>query len=327
METLECQFCEEIDKKDSDTFQLDKLNTGFWCELCDGYSYFDRIDEKHKFTLILEDKSKKPEPIYTNTIKLPTRISPYRYPGGKTKVVNYLYTHLQKTKSKKLISPFVGGGSFELALLDAGIIDELHMNDLDTGVYSLWWVIKHMPYVIIDRLQSKKPTHKDYFKAQNIIKSNYVGVDAVDAAWASLLVNRLAYSGIPKANPLGGRNGTSEALLSRWNTADLIRRIERIHSLSDKITVTQEDATKLIEEAYWEDTATIFIDPPYVEKGKDLYNCFYTEDDHVELSVLLDSLHMGCPGADIVLTYDYNEWLEKLYNYPIVEVIGRKYSV
>ncbi|GAB6443360.1 hypothetical protein bcgnr5390_15690 [Bacillus luti] len=327
MGTLECQFCGEIDTRDSDTFQLDTLDKGFWCEICDGYTYFDTIKEKHKFTLILEDKCKNLEPIHTNAIKLPTRISPYRYPGGKTKLVNYLYTHLEKTKSKKLISPFVGGGSFELALLDAGIIEELHMNDLDTGVYSLWWVIKYMPYVIIDRLQLTVPTHKDYFEAQSVIKRDYAGVDVVDAAWASLLVNRLAYSGISKANPMGGKNGTSDALLSRWNPKDLVQRIERIHSLSDKITVTQENATKLIEEAYWEDTATIFIDPPYVERGKDLYNCFYTENDHIELAVKLDSLHMGCPGADIVLTYDYNQWLEALYNSPVVEVIGRKYSI
>ena len=54
----------------------------------------------------------------------------------------------------------------------------------------------------------------------------------VDAAWASLLVNRLAYSGIFKANPLGGKHGSKQQLLSRWNPTELIRRIKTIHEMS-----------------------------------------------------------------------------------------------
>ena len=126
----------------------------------------------------------------------------------------------------------------------------------------------------------------------------------------------MAYSGISKANPLGGKNGQVEKLLSRWNPKELIKRIEYIHSLSENIVVTQCDALELIEEAYWDDSATIFIDPPYVEKGKDLYHCYYTEDDHISLSVMLNALHMGCPGADIIVTYDYSKWLDTLYEHP-----------
>lgn len=74
---------------------------------------------------------------------------------------------------------------------------------MDFGVYSLWWTIKHMPFALIDRLQSTLPNHRDYFLAQSVIKTDYKGVDIIDAAWASLLVNRLTYNGVSKANPLG----------------------------------------------------------------------------------------------------------------------------
>lgn len=322
---LECQFC-GIDGSIDSEFQMDQFNKGFWCESCDGYNYLNREAVRHRFTLILEDKNADKAVFNPPDIKLAKRISPYRYPGGKSKVIDYLYTHLQQAKSKTLISPFTGGGSFELAMLDAGVVDQLHLNDLDTGVYSLWWVIKYMPYELIYRLNSTRPNHKDYFSAQAIIKSDYKGEDVVEAAWASLLVNRLAYSGVPKANPLGGKKGKIKELLTRWNPDDLIKRITKIHQLSDKIEITQENAVELIEEAYWYDNSTIFVDPPYVNKGKNLYHCFYTEKDHRELSQLLDSLHFGFSGADIVLTYDYSEWLENLYEYPNVEIIGRNYS-
>lgn len=323
---LTCQFCNETGSAEDGPFELDEYNIGFWCEICDGFTYLDKNVNKHRFTLILENKTIKNTTINLPNIKLAKRLSPYRYPGGKSKFIEYLYCHLQKTKSKKLVSPFTGGGSFELAMLDAGIVEHIHLNDLDTGVYSLWWLIKHMPFGLIDRIQSIKPTHDDYFLAQANIKNDYKGLDLVEAAWASLLVNRLAYSGIYKANPLGGKKGSQEALLARWNPLDLIKRIEYIHYLSERITVTQLNACELIEEAYWDEESTIFIDPPYVEKGKDLYHCYFTEEQHQELSLQLDLLHMGMPGADIIVTYDYNELIDTIYDYPKRKIVGRNYS-
>lgn len=320
-----CQFCGMTGSEEED-FQIDRYNRGYWCECCDGYTYLEENSIKHRFTLILEDKNIEKLVFPPTSKKLSKRLSPYRFPGGKSKIIDYLYSHLEKVKTKKLISPFTGGGSFELSMLEAGVVEELHLNDLDTGVFSLWWMIKHMPYVLIERLNSLIPNHRDYYFAQTIIKSDYRGVDMVDAAWASLLVNRLAYSGIFKANPLGGKYGSKQQLLSRWNPTELIRRIKTIHEMSGKIEITQETAIELIEEAYWDNQSTIFIDPPYVNKGKDLYHCYFKENDHRELAFLLDSLYHGCPGADILVTYDYSKWLEDIYEYPKKEVVGRIYS-
>lgn len=323
---FECKFCGFSGEDEEDDFEIDKKGRGFWCSHCDGFNYMSDNDSNHRFTLILEDKKAQKTQIDPPNIKFAKRLSPFRYPGGKSKVIDYLYSHLRSAKSKKLVSPFTGGGSFELAMLNSGVVEELHLNDLDTGVYSLWWVIKHMPYELISRIEYFNLGHKEFFKAQQIIKEDYKNVNVVEAAWTSLLVNRLAYSGVSKANPLGGRNGTKENLLSRWNPADLVSRIEKIHAMSESITITQENAVELIEEAYWEESSTIFIDPPYVAKGKDLYHCFYTHKDHLELSCLLDSLHMGFPGADMVVTYDFCELLDKIYTSPKREVIGRVYS-
>jgi len=320
--TLTCQFCGNTDLED---IQIDKYDRGFWCEVCDGFTYFSHVKNRHHFVLILE-KNHIQQPKVKGPIRFNKRLSPFRYPGGKSKIIDYLYLHLKNLNAKKLVSPFTGGGSFELAMLDAGIVEHLHLNDLDTGIFSFWWVVKYMPFALIERLRSITPSHDDFFKAQEIIKNDYINVDIVDAAWASLLVNRLAYSGIAKANPLGGKNGSKKALLSRWNPVELEKRIKRIHELSDRITVTQENALELIEEEYWDEEATIFIDPPYVDKGKDLYHCYYTRRDHIDLACLLDSLHHGCPGANIIVTYDFNKWIDNLYDYPQREIISRTYS-
>ncbi|MEB5480935.1 DNA adenine methylase [Shouchella clausii] len=323
MNQLVCRFCES----DFEVTEVDISVEGFWCECCDGFTYFQGIAPGHNFTLILENKNAPKAAIEKPTFKFSKRISPLRYPGGKSKVIDYLYTHLEKSKTDTLVSPFTGGGSFELAMLEAGVVKNLVMNDKDRGIYSLWQVILEEPEFIIEKLNGSLPTHDDFREAQQLIKSNYDGADTRESAWATLLVNRLAYSGIYKANPLGGKNGSQGALLSRWNPKDLTKRINKIHKMKDRIEIKNEDACELIEEMYWIDNATIFIDPPYVEKGKDLYHCYYKEGDHVKLAELLDSLHHGCPGADIVLTYDYNEWLKDIYYHPNIEVAGTAYSI
>lgn len=326
---VSCRFCGLTCPnvtRNSLEFDFDDFNTGFWCNACEGFNYLDSAADKHRFILILEDKTKD-NYIKKAGIKLNKRLSPFRYPGGKSKLIDYLYYQLNERKTQKLVSAYSGGASFELAMLDAGIINQLHLNDIDMGIYSFWWVIKHMPFALISRLRENLPTHKEFYRCQKIIKQNYIGVDMVEAAWAVLVVNRLAYSGIYSANPLGGKNGPKEKLLSRWNPNELVKRIEHVHGLSDRIEVTQLNALELIEEEYWLNESTLFLDPPYVKAGKELYNCYYTENDHRELNSLLEMLHMCFAGSDIILTYDYNKMIDNMYNYPDIKHIGRTYSI
>jgi DNA adenine methylase len=320
-----CNFCGL--EHDPNEAEIDSFQQGFWCGDCDGYTYLSKAGGQHRFTLLLEDKQACNVAIPSVDIPFNKRLSPLRYPGGKSKIIPYIYSKLQVNASKRLVGAFAGGASLELALLHAGVIDELVLNDLDFGIYAMFWTIQHAPEELIFQIRSNTPTHEDYFKAQAVLKSDYQGCTLFEAAWSMLLVNRLAYSGIYKANPLGGRQGDQESLLSRWNPINLCKRIELIHKMSDWITIMNKDACELIEEEYWKKHTTIFIDPPYVAKGQQLYRCYYDKDEHVRLNVLLDSLHQGMPGADIILTYDNDPLIEDIYLYPTIEKISRIYSI
>lgn len=70
------------------------------------------------------------------------------------------------------------------------------------------------------------------------------------------------------------------------------------------------------------------IDPPYFQKGKLLYNHFFKEEDHINLALLLRSLHHGFPNADIIVTYDYDTLIDNIYYAADKrEIIGRQYSI
>lgn len=185
-----------------------------------------------------------------------------------------------------------------------------------------------MPDQLITRINNCRPTHRKFFEAQQIVKADYSGCTLIEAAWYTLLVNRLAYSGIYNANPLGGRHGTRLDLISRWNPEQLCNRIEVLHALADRFEIYNQDARELIEEEYWRPDTTIFIDPPYVVQGKKLYRHYYDENEHYQLQHLLDSLHHGMPGADIIVTYDDAPLIESIYQYPTsIEKVSRMYSI
>lgn len=323
---LICSYCSNEGTSTDGSFDMSSNGKGMWCDCCDMFTYLNPNQEKHSFICIAEDKSTIQDKV-DPTRKFMKQLSPFRYPGGKSKFIDYLYTQLRPGHTKRLYSPFTGGGSFELAMLEAGVVEELHLNDLDYGVFSLYYTILNDPLSLIHKIESITPTHDLYFHAQSVASEGYIGILSDEAAWLALVLNRLAFSGIPKANPLGGRTGTEESLLSRWNTTTLIKRIQWIHSQRDKIQVSCLPASLFIENAYWDEQATLFIDPPYIEKGKALYTCYFTQQDHYELATQLDLLHLGMPGADILLTYDAHELLYRMYEAPDFKLIGRQYSI
>lgn len=313
-----CRFC-GLSSNNLEDFEEDFQNKrGFWCPDCDGFTYYDHIENRHFFKLIYEEKDTG-ETAARGTSNIRTNISPLRYPGGKSRIVSLIYDRCTSDNSKTFIEPYCGGASVGLSLLAAGIVKELYLNDIDYGVYSLFLTILENPEYLITRIKNTVPDKEQYFEFRNHVNNGY-NCDTEEAAWMYLVVNRMAFSGITKANPMGD-------VLARWNAKTLINKIRKIYSLRNQIYLSCTDAIELIQEAYWKPETTIFIDPPYFKKGKALYNHWYTKEDHIKLSTILEEYYTGCPGADIILTYDFEEFIDKLYDTPEKEVISRKYCI
>lgn len=300
-----CQFC-GYSSDDIYDFEADyKMNQGFWCPDCDGFTYYQQNpSNQHSFLLFLENKNEISTEKCNSKIKFHSHVSPLRYPGGKSKVIPQIYEKCNKNHLENFVEPYAGGASVGISLLLSGLVKSLYLNDLDFGVYSLFEVIKIDPESLCTKIKAFIPNQEAFYKAKEVISSNYKDCDILEAAWNLFIVNRLAFSGISKANCMSNPS-------ARWNPDALIKRISAIHNISDHIFVSNENAIDFIEEKYWLYNATILIDPPYYFKGKDLYHCYYEK-----LAFLLDNLYKGMPGADMIVTYDMAEQIKSIYDYP-----------
>ena len=329
--TLTCQWCGFTGPEDE--FELDMQNKdGFWCPDCDGHTFFDAEKNKQRrILLLLEQDGAEADAAQVSgtvsTCKFSKRMSPFRYPGAKSRIIELIAGEMQDGHKDTFVEAFAGGGSVGLALLDAGFIKRLVLNDTDTGVYSFWLTVLNDPEYLLKKICEPAPLNAAVFQSCQFMLQNPKGVSTAELAWAQLVCNRLSFSGIVKAGMLGGKNGGHEANLARWNPEDLAKRIEKIYSMREHITVLNVDATHLIEQsAYWEPNTTLFIDPPYVKAGKQLYLRYFEDEDHLQLAWMISSLYQGMPGADIIITYDDCPLIRDAYPWADVRVLPRKFT-
>lgn len=312
-----CKFC-GYQSESLDDFEEDFTHhKGYWCPYCDGFMTWNG-DRQQTYRVIYETNANKE--VSAARSPFPVRVSPLRYPGGKSLLTPYILKQLRTDHTKVFVEPYAGGASVGLALLLSGNIKELYLNDIDYDIYSLFWAIKNDPKRLKDRIRDFHPSKAAFESAQKAVKDGYQAMDQADAGWTRLIVNRLAYSGIWNANCMSNP-------AARWNPETLIRRIEAIHKKAEHIHISCMDALGYIEEMYWKPHATIFIDPPFYKKGNMLYQYYYNNQDHDQLIWLLDDLYKGMPGADILVTYDDAEYIKEQFQYPAEVTVGRRYSI
>ena len=69
--------------------------------------------------------------------------SPLRYPGGKSKLCQFVLETIKRNKIEKPIycEPFCGGAGIAINLLLSESVDSIIINDYDTAIYSIWYAI------------------------------------------------------------------------------------------------------------------------------------------------------------------------------------------
>lgn len=251
--------------------------------------------------------------------------SPFRYPGGKGRLTNAVWSLIRDSISGNVtyIEPFAGGAGIATNLLVQEKVQQIVINDSDYGVYAAWDQIVNNTDKFIERIQSLPLTMESWYKARAIFK-NQEDYCQEDVGLSSFVLNRMNRSGVMSGGVIGGYSQSGNYKLdARFKKNELIRRIQRIGSYSDRIVVSNLDARSLLSSTEYDFTPFYYVDPPYFVKGSQLYKHHFSEGDHKEIR---DALEKIGETRYWLLTYDYHEAIRELYSKFYSEVFELSYS-
>lgn len=249
-------------------------------------------------------------------------LTPLRYPGGKTKLYSYVRELIDSTlalEDRVYIEPYAGGCGLALKLLFQEDVDEIYINDFDRAIWAFWYSVLNLCNELVEKIEQTPITIQEWYKQKDVYRIKDTA-NILELGFATLFLNRTNRSGIIMANPIGGKDQNGDYLIDcRFNKKSIISKIKRIHELRDRIHLTNLDAIEFLDNINGQlNNAFIYLDPPYFEKGYQLYKNSYLEQDHVDLRQKVAELHNFW-----FITYDDCLFIEDLYS----QYNSRKFSL
>lgn len=238
--------------------------------------------------------------------------SPLRYPGGKACLFPFISKLFYENNliGTNYAEPYAGGSGLALKLLFNEFVHHIFINDLDKSIYSFWISILQNNLRFCDWLEDVKVNTDTWHYYKSIQQNESTIEDSFELAKATFFLNRTNISGIIKGGIIGGykQNGKYK-IDARFNKEDLIKRIIRIDKFKDRIKVSNKDGLSFIRNLNnKKEDIFIYLDPPYVHKGSDLYMNFYKKVDHQKLAKRVNQIQKKW-----LVSYDNNEFVLSLY--------------
>lgn len=256
---------------------------------------------------------------------MPVTYTPLRYPGGKTKLYEQVKTLVEASVGKEgvYVEPFAGGAGLAIKLLLLGDVKEIVINDFDRAVYCAWKSILYdesLPSFIED-----VPLTVEEWETHRQKVDNLEQFDDFELGRAALFLNRTNISGIIKGGPIGGRLQKGKYKLdARFPKKGLLKKIEAIRERRDSISLYSMDACDFINKQLTKVDHTktfVYFDPPYVDKGPQLYKNSFRSENHEELAAAIRKLRMYW-----LVTYDDCEFVNNLFEGEEIKKIEIAYS-
>ena len=249
--------------------------------------------------------------------------SPLRYPGGKSRLAPFISLLIEKSgiENPIYVEPFAGGAGVALSLLLDSVVEGIVINDYDKAIYSVWRALLTETDRFI-KLVDEVPLNVEEWRAQKRIYNEYGNKYSLELGFAAFYLNRTNRSGIlNNAGPIGGFDQTGNYQIgARFNRQELVRRIREIAKYKSKIHLYNQDIRLFLEKYLpkYQERAFIYFDPPYYNKGKDLYKNFFSPMDHREIFECIKKL--SCPW---LVTYDDVSEIREIYS----SYVGKRYDL
>jgi DNA adenine methylase len=240
--------------------------------------------------------------------KRPSTLSPFRYPGGKSRLRATIIDWIAKLgfRPTHFIEPFAGGASVGLAVAELDLADRVVLAEIDPDVSAVWDVMLNgQAGAFASRIRTFRLNRT---AAAAVVASK--PTDQLARAFRCLLLNRISRAGImaPGAGWLNeGEDG--HGIQSRWYPQTLSDRITSTNELRNKVTFIHGDGLKLLKEFANQPRAVAFVDPPYVVNGRGAGQRLYAYHD-VDCDKLFEIVRIFA-GA-MIITYHRSVIVERL---------------
>ncbi len=252
-------------------------------------------------------------------------LSPLRYPGGKGKLSNYIKQVMKVNNlyGGTYVEVYAGGCAVALEMLFSKCASKIIINDISKPIYSFWYTVLNESERLCNKILETPVTVKEWHK-QREVQQDLDSHSIFDIGFSTFYLNRTNRSGILTAGVIGGLSQEGDWKIdARFNKDTLIRRIERIAEYKDNIELHNLDAEEFIKEKAdnLTEKTLIYLDPPYYNKGKHLYENYYSPEDHTRLAAKIKKIRHKW-----ILTYDNTPEIEKLYKDCMTKVFTLNYS-
>ena len=216
-----------------------------------------------------------------------------RYPGGKTRAIPVLDSFLP-SGTREIVSPFFGGGSFEIACANKGV--KVYGSDIFEPLINFWHHLLDDAEALAQRVDVYNPlSHAKFYSLQK----TYLSIeDPMERAAVFFVLNRSSYSGTTLSGGMSPKH-------PRFNEG-AIRRLREF--FAPDVSVEHLDFEEAFEKY---PNSYMYLDPPYLidqalygHKG-DTHNGF----DHERLCQLLHERKSGW-----MLSYNDSPQIREMYS-------------
>jgi DNA adenine methylase len=241
--------------------------------------------------------------------------TPLRYPGGKGKLAAYVKQIIRENKlyDGEYVEPYAGGAAIALELLLQEYVTKVHINDLSAPVYAFWKTVLNDTDALCKLIKDTRLSVASW-RRQKRIFSHPGEHSSLELGFATFFLNRTNRSGILNGGVIGGLDQTGPWKIdARYNADELIFRIESIVNLRRRIKLTRSDALALLRYGLprWDKRTLVYLDPPYYERGRELYYDYYKQTDHESLAAFIAA---NMNNQSWIVSYDNVEAIKKLYS-------------
>jgi DNA adenine methylase len=257
-----------------------------------------------------------------------TYLSPLRYPGGKARFARVLEKIIQANRliGCEYFEPFAGGAGAGLLLLDKGVIERAHLNDLNPAIHAFWYSALWQTNRFVDKVQAIDLSIAEW-KTQKRITGSDSDPKSFELGFATFYLNRCSHSGVLNSSgPIGGFKQTGQYKLGvRFNRTELSQRILTLSGFRDRIMLSCCDALAFLQTSVQNSRHAkfVYLDPPYVDESSRLYKFGFSLQQHREVASFLNEFD----GLPWVLSYDNHPIVRELYAHCHIQSVDLQYSL